>query len=75
MSRRQSEAMKERWKDPEFRQKVLGVAPQSKGRQKVPNPRCFMEGPCFARVNGRCQILTDTFRGNCSFQKERRDDR
>lgn len=35
--------------------------------------RCWQEGKCFARCGTQCSILTETWRGKCSFQKEKRN--
>lgn len=30
---------------------------------------CYCEGSCFARMNGKCTILSEGYMRNCPFQK------
>ena len=32
-------------------------------------PKCYQEGFCFAKNNGKCEVLTQPVKGKCCFQK------
>lgn len=38
---------------------------------------CHDSRPCYAKLNGRCMVLRETYQrdGDCPFQKERREDK
>lgn len=38
---------------------------------------CHDTRPCYARLNGKCMVLRETYEkdGQCPFQKERREDK
>ena len=38
---------------------------------------CIDSRPCYARLNGKCMVLRETYEkdGQCPFQKERREDK
>ena len=38
---------------------------------------CIDTRPCYARLNGKCMVLRETYMkdGQCPFQKERREDK
>ena len=32
---------------------------------------CYCQGKCFARLNGKCTVLTEGYVRDCPFQKEK----
>ena len=75
MSRKQGDAMRERWRDPAWREKVLKARGQEPEEPKRLYPKCRMQGKCFAKIDGRCNLLVETPEKSCSFMKEHRYER
>jgi hypothetical protein len=50
------------------------LEPEKRGGDRVTKNICSVEGPCFARQDGRCTRLRNiTYTDSCPFQKERQE--
>ena len=46
-------------------------------QEYMANDTCIDSRPCYARLNGKCMVLRETYMrdGECPFQKVRREDK